>query len=361
MKILMVSAPKHIAGPIPSITDLLVSGLEDNDCSVTLLSMWGQRKPNENLVTKVYQRVLDVISIVRQACTEKYDFIYINASHDELLREITLLLGLRIQSAPVVALFHGSRSEKLLSRNTFFVVATEMYLHLVDGLLLLSTEEFTAFKRLWPWAPCGVVPNPVGPSPFDWRQKIASYKEGQQLKLAFIGRFIEQKGVLDVIEAFKQVADRVNCKLLLVGDGPLLAEMQRRIAAYGLQNRVEFTGYLDRQHIWDLYKIADILLLPTYFAEGMPTVVLEAMASGLGIVCTCIRGVADYLQEGKNALFVPPRSPDAIVQQVMTLATNAGKLDEMRIANQELAQRFAPVVVAHKQLEVIRSLVKRIR
>ena len=356
--ILMVSAPKHIRGPIPYLTHLLVSGFEELGCKVTLLSCWGQRRPQESLWVKIVQRLGDIVSIASRARAEHFDLIYVHTAHSALLRDIPLLAALRPCKIPVVVLLHGSQIEELAPhRNTVLFFGTELLLRLSNGLLLLSTEEQATFRRLWPWVHCGVVPNPISCRPVNLQEKAVLYKNGELSVLVYAGRFIPDKGVLDILDAFPKVLSQVDCRLIFAGAGPLQAEMEQRVAASRLGHRVEFAGYLDQQGMWKLYQRADVLLLPTYHSEGMPMVVLEAMANGLGIICTRTRGLADYLKEGTNALFVPPRRPDVLADRIVELVSDSEHLITMRECNSELSRHFCPVEVACRQLDVIRSLI----
>jgi len=358
LNILMVSAPTHIKGPIPFLTELLVSGLEELGHRVTLVSCWGRRQEKESLWSKAIQRLCDIALILRESRTDDFDLVYIHTSHDvrTLLRDIPLLTALRLCTIPVIALVHGSDVGPLEShRKRLFFFGTEIFLRLARGVLVDSSEEQRVLVNLWPWARCGIVPQPVVAPPGSGADILERHSGDDPPTLLFAGRFIPEKGVLDILDAFPKVLNQLDCRLVFAGNGPLLDEMRWRVEMYGLQESVEFTGYLDRQAMWRLYQCTDVLLLPTYHPEGMPTVVLEAMACGLGIICSRIRGLADSLQEGENALFVPPKSPETLADRVIELLSNPDKLARMKKANLELSRQFEPSQVAHQHIEVIRS------
>jgi hypothetical protein len=115
--LLMVSAPTHIRGPIPFLTDLLVSGLEELGHRVTLVSCWGRRQEKESLWSKAIQRLRDIALILRESRTDNFDLVYIHTSHDigTLLRDIPLLTALWLRRTPIVVLLHGSDAEQLES------------------------------------------------------------------------------------------------------------------------------------------------------------------------------------------------------------------------------------------------------
>ena len=356
--LLMVSAPTHIRGPIPFLTDLLVSGLEEIGHKVTLVSCWGRRQEKESLWSKTIQRLRDIALILRESRTDNFDLIYVHTSHDigTLLRDIPLLTALWLRRTPIVVLLHGSDVEQLEShRRRLFFFGTEILFRLATGVLVYSSEEQRVFANLWPWARCGIVSQPMIAPPSSGAGTLERRGGDDLLTLVFAGRFIPKKGVLDILDAFPKVLNQLDCRLVFAGDGPLLDEMRQRVEMHGLQESVEFTGYLDRQAMWRLYQRADVLLLPTYDHEGMPTVIVEAMACGLGIICSQIRGVADSLQEDKNALFVPPKCPETLADRVTELLSNPDKLARMKKSNLDLSRQFEPSQVAHQHIEVIRS------
>ena len=102
--------------------------------------------------------------------------------------------------------------------------------------------------------------------------------------LVSIGRFAEQKGQLLLIDAFAEaVADGTDLTLTLVGDGPMRREIEARILAHDLASRVTVTGWLAEAGVRDAIDRAHALVMPS-FAEGLPMVIMEAMAAGRPVV-----------------------------------------------------------------------------
>jgi glycosyltransferase involved in cell wall biosynthesis len=129
---------------------------------------------------------------------------------------------------------------------------------------------------------------------------------------------------------------------VIAGEGPEAAPLRERTRDLGLDEDVEFTGYLDPDSLAMAYARSDIFVFPTAFAEGFPTVLSEAMAAGLPIVTTAVRGAADHLRDGLNAIFVPTRDPRAIAAAVERLLTDHALREAMSYANREKVKDFAP-------------------
>ena len=130
--------------------------------------------------------------------------------------------------------------------------------------------------------------------------------------LLYHGRVDRRKGVLDLLDAFAQLAPaRPELRLLISGIGPDLEEVRRRVAAAPWYAQVELAGYVDYEQVPQVYHRADVFVSPTY-AEGFSNTLLEAMASGLPCVAAEAVGVVDCLRHDDNGLLVPPGDVTAL-------------------------------------------------
>ncbi|MCB1331111.1 MAG: glycosyltransferase [Maritimibacter sp.] len=153
-----------------------------------------------------------------------------------------------------------------------------------------------------------VFPEPAPPPPRDG------------LHLVAIGRFVEQKGQKVLVEAMAKLpADGPKVTLALVGDGELRGDLETAIAAAGLGDRVEITGWLDEAGVRAEIARADALVMPS-FAEGLPMVIMEAMAMARPIISTYIAGAPELVLEGENGWLVPAGDPEALAGAISALA-----------------------------------------
>ncbi len=128
-----------------------------------------------------------------------------------------------------------------------------------------------------------------------------------------LGRVASQKGVRELLEAFAPIAaSHPKAWLLFVGDGPARSELEERCRALNLGERVHFAGGCPHEHVPRWLAAADVFVFPSY-KEGLPNVLLEAMACGVPIIATDVGGVPEAVGED-GALFVPPRDIPALVQ-----------------------------------------------
>lgn len=148
--------------------------------------------------------------------------------------------------------------------------------------------------------------------------------------LVCVGRLCEQKGQLLLLEAAKRLAAQsVDFELVLAGDGELRAEIDALIAHNNLQGRVRVTGWISGEQVRDEILAAQALVLPS-FAEGLPVVIMEAMALRRPVISTFIAGVPELVQPGEHGWLVAAGDVDALVRAMRAcLASPADVLAQM--------------------------------
>lgn len=138
------------------------------------------------------------------------------------------------------------------------------------------------------------------------------------LHLAFVGRLVPIKGLRILLDAIGVIRERVpDLRLTLVGDGEDRSHLEAMAAPYG--DAVRFTGYLDQENVAAILRESDALVLPS-FAEGVPVVLMEAMASGKPVVATQVGGVSELVEDGVSGFVVPPGDPESLAGAIITLA-----------------------------------------
>jgi glycosyltransferase involved in cell wall biosynthesis len=144
-----------------------------------------------------------------------------------------------------------------------------------------------------------------------------------------------EKGHGDLIDAFHLVCSRFpSAHLVLVGDGmPLFDQLQAKVSALGLADRVHFTGR--RHDIGNVLMALDVFALPTH-REALGTVFIEAAAMGVPVIGTDVGGVPETMQAGETGLLVPPRDPAALAAALETLLANPALRRSMGDAGREL-------------------------
>lgn len=154
---------------------------------------------------------------------------------------------------------------------------------------------------------CGVEPGRYGTRP------RAGLTFGH---VAFVGRLDPVKGVTLLLDAFAELRARhPQARLTIAGDGKARPNLEAQAEALGLAKAVTFAGYLDAPAVAHLLEEADMLVLPS-FAEGLPVVLMEALASRIPVIATQIAGVPELVQDGISGFIVPPGDVAALTDRM---------------------------------------------
>lgn len=155
-------------------------------------------------------------------------------------------------------------------------------------------------------------------------------------RLVCVGRLCEQKGQLLLLQALREVRERgVVCELVLAGDGEMRPEVERFIQENGLQQAVRITGWISSAQVRDELQAARAMVLPS-FAEGLPVVIMEALALARPVLTTAIAGIPELVRHGEHGWLVPAGDNDALVAAMCeALATPVQQLSAMGLAGRE--------------------------
>ncbi len=169
-------------------------------------------------------------------------------------------------------------------------------------------------------------------------------------RLVCVGRLSEQKGHLVLIEAASCLAaEGLQFKLVLVGDGPLRTEIENMIAKRGLQNHIEITGWASNTQVKQQILDSRAMVLPS-LAEGLPVVIMEALALGRPVISTYVGGIPELIEHEHCSWLVPPGSVEAltsVMREVLQLPV--AKLEQMgKVGAERVGQRHDIFVEAGK-------------
>ncbi|WP_052497438.1 glycosyltransferase [Lysobacter sp. A03] len=129
--------------------------------------------------------------------------------------------------------------------------------------------------------------------------------------VVYVGRFVESKGLFELLQAFAAIAGRdPRARLALVGDGVMRRQLPELLRAHGIEARVYLPGGMEPTGVAEWIGASDVLTLPSW-SEGYPNVVVEAIACGCPAVVSDVGGAGEIVRES-NGLLVPPRNPAAL-------------------------------------------------
>jgi len=158
-------------------------------------------------------------------------------------------------------------------------------------------------------------------------------------RLVCVGRLAEQKGQLLLLDALGRLAaEGLQFQMVLAGDGPMRAVIEEQIKRLGLDGHVRITGWLSNEAVRQEILAARLMVLPS-FAEGLPVVLMEALALGRPVLTTYIAGIPELVEHGVSGWLIPAGSVDAladglraVLQAPVERLTQMGKAGAVRVA-----------------------------
>ena len=174
-------------------------------------------------------------------------------------------------------------------------------------------------------------------------------------QIVSVGRLVEKKGFPDLLRACSRLTDVGPFHLTVFGDGPMRGDLQAERHALGLDDVVTFAGERDSPVIVEAMRHADVFAITPFVTadgdrDGVPNVIVEALASGLPVVSTDVGGVAEAVSHGHNGLLAPARDVTALVALLERLLRDRPERRMMGTRARETAETAFDVARAAEQL-----------
>ncbi len=184
------------------------------------------------------------------------------------------------------------------------------------------------------WAKLSVVHCGVDPAAFAPPADRVN-GTGDPLRILNVARLAEVKGQLVLLDAIAELRSAgLDVRATIVGDGPQRDALRERVGRLGLDDAVDLPGAVGQDRLRSYYDAADLFCAPS-FAEGVPVVLMEAMATGLPVVATRIMGVPELVDDGVSGRLVPPGRADALATAISELAGDRSRREAMGRAGRD--------------------------
>jgi glycogen synthase len=286
----------------------------------------------------------------------RVDLVHVHCGEDLAVLPLAWLAARRY-GCPLVATVHLSMRHALrpVTRRGVLQVAGGMVerwlLPVADAVIALT--PLTARTLRGDGIPAGRVHViPPGHDPALFAAATADPFPGlPRPRVAYLGRLAPQKDVGTLLEAFARLGP--GTQLLLVGDGPDRAALQRRAQAF--RGRVHFAGFVPHAAVPAVLQHVDLLVLPSLY-EDLSSALIEAMAAGLPVVATSVGGTAELVHHGVNGLLVPPRDPAALAAAVSRILADPALAARLSAAAQRTAAAYAWPDLARNVLDVYQQV-----
>jgi colanic acid/amylovoran biosynthesis glycosyltransferase len=189
------------------------------------------------------------------------------------------------------------------------------------------------------------------------RYPYVAPQEATTLSVLCVCRLVPEKGLDVLVRAVASIArGGADIRLVIVGSGPLEGPLRRTVQQLGLEGRVLFEGAVGQDDMASYYADCDVFCLPS-FAEGVPVVLMEAMATGRPVIATRITGIPELIEDGVSGLLVAPGSLDQLVAALETLAASRELREQMGLAGRhKVEEEFDARRCASQVAAIFRSM-----
>ncbi|MCI0696919.1 glycosyltransferase [candidate division KSB1 bacterium] len=160
----------------------------------------------------------------------------------------------------------------------------------------------------------------------------------EEIAIAIVARLEEVKGHRYFIEAFRTLTAKYShISSIFVGDGNCRRDLENMVHETGLHGRIRFLGI--RKDVNEILNAIDILVLPSIAGEGLPNVILEAMACGKPVIATTVGGAPEAIRDGENGFLVPPKNVIAMHEALETILSARDKISQYSQKSRAIAER----------------------
>lgn len=235
-----------------------------------------------------------------------------------------------------------------------------------DAVTAISRSTARAVREI---APVPVTVVPYGAALEDGGEEPArpALSGGGPLRLLFVGRLVERKGVEVLVRALAEIRSRRPAELTVIGAGEGEDSIRRVVLACGLGSSVRLEGAVPREALVRAYGEHDIFVLPAVVdekgdTEGLGVVLLEALRFERPVVASDLGGIPDIVEPGRTGVLVPPGDPSALAAAIEALADRPEEARGMARAGREMArERFGWDRVLRETVRVYREAMERRR
>lgn len=320
----LVTIVSSLADELFVITGGSGNGLQSND-KVHIINM--NLDPGSTIITKIINPIFVHLKIIAKMSTlRNVDTCIFFMGERTLI--LPLMAGRLLNKRNIYvssgALFRPLGTRKTLSSYLLHII--ERINHHLSDIIILYSKELVSTKDY------GRLKDKIifahrhfkNFNTFNIRIPLSA----REMKIGYIGRFSEVKGILNFLKAILFISrEHPRMKFVIGGDGELKNVVLEYIQQNDLNNRVELTGWITQDALPDYLNNIRLLILPSY-TEGLPNVMLEAMACGTPVLATPVGMIPEVLTEGETGFIMKNNSPICIAENV-TRALNSPYLEQI--------------------------------
>lgn len=313
-----------------------------------------ERNPLKPGNVKAYRMLRKIVE------KEQFDLIYCHTPVGAMLARLAGISA-RKKGTKVIYMAHGFHfynGAPLLNWMIYYP-AEKFLSRFTDGLITINQEDYRRAQKFHAGKTILIPGVGIDLDKFQkkepTRQEIRNKLGIPEIKIILmsVGELTKRKNHMAVIEALACL-EEYDILYVVCGDGPMKARLRARAEELGVRERVKLLGF--RKDIAELHKMADIFVFPS-LQEGLPVALMEAMASGLPIVASRIRGNEDLIQNNRGGYLVKAQDSEQLAEAISKMIKNPEQRDKMEKRNLEIIKHYGQDAVLQKMKEFFNEIV----
>jgi len=306
----------------------------------------GSENRKESVVSKLARFLFSPVQFFWRLIQQKPQIVHLNTSLEpkSYWRDIAYLVIAIIMGKKIVYQVHGGAlPQAFFKDNRLLTIFLKFVLRSADVVVLLSQEELFAYRDFVPSQHLEVIPNAIEiGADAEWK-KVSTLEE-KPLRLVYVGRLAENKGIYEIVEAIEIMHNHgKNIQLVFAGSGPEEIRLRACVEDLGLNDSVSFVGAVfgeEKKRVWE---DADLFVFPTYHREGLPYTLLESMSARTPPVVSPVGAIPDVMEDGVHGVFVASRNPEALAETIERLDNNRALICQMAEASRQRIESYYTV------------------
>ena len=286
------------------------------------------------------------ISLRRELRAGDFDVVHVH----EPLAPLVGWDAMTFRGAPVVGTFHAYSTKAFPNHIATLLGARRRFNQLSARIAVSEAAAWTG-KR-WFGGEYMIVPNGVDVDAVPKGPKTPS----DELRLLFVGRAEERKGLPVLLAAFQALVEHVPSRLTVIGADP--EDVSRLVTDPDVLSHIDVLGKVSDSVLWRHLGDADVLCAPSLAGESFGMVLIEAMAAGTPVIASAIAGYNDVVTNGVDGVLVPPADPQALAEELQLLALEPERRVAMGEAGRRSAERYAWPRIADEVKQVYEWVAK---
>lgn len=355
LRVLIFSRDPNWFGGVVNFTALLMKRIDRRVVFEHL--QIGRRRGHKSVLRRLVQPVLDTIELVKRLSRNRYDVIHMNPSINRasIMRDSLFLLVLRAFRVNNLLIFIRGWDDDYFDvlRGGFFGRQIVFRLFRQAARILVLGDRFR--KEL---VAAGFDPGRIGilSTMFDGEtlRDAQRRRSDATIQLLFLSRLVSDKGIFELLEAVRQCTNEgMDIRLVMAGEGEDADRARNRVMENAMSGVVTFPGYLRGGDKAQALVDADLFVFPTYYGEGCPNALLEAMGAGLPVIATRAGGIPDVVEHNVNGIILEQVTPETIRAALQELVPDAGLRGKMSETNRRKAWENYEAGVVSGRMESI--------